>query len=103
MAKDFELPTQLTEVVDLAVVGYDETLIRAQHRLAGGVTKINDREAPVTQARRAGTPNAFSIWPTMRKHARHLLCHGRRCRRQVEIEISYNAAHGEITPFALRL
>src|SRR5437016_6159024 len=96
MTRINELTPQSAMIVNLAVVCDPDGSILVRHRLRGGRTQINDREAPMSESntRVRGYPHAGAVRPAMNHgvaHSRDVL--GKHRMLAVELENSDDTAH----------
>src|SRR5439155_14233181 len=72
-----QLASQLSEVVDLAVVDDREPPVRGRHRLPTGIAQINDLEPPMPKNDSGARPEAIAVRPPVPLREHHPGHHGR--------------------------
>ena len=73
MARGLKLGAQVAEIVDLAIVGQNEAVLDADHRLVGERRQIDDRQPAMAKPHRTFAPVALAVGPAMRDRIGHRL------------------------------
>ena len=71
MAFCLQRGAHLAEIVDLAIVADRQPPALGQHRLRGGVGKVDDRQAAVAEADAGRGPDAAAVGAPMGEHLGH--------------------------------
>src|SRR5215831_19636312 len=72
IAEGTELPPNLREIVDFAIVAYPDRPVRACHRLMAGGRRVDDRQTRMGEPGLSVGPNAFIVRPPMPHRRDHL-------------------------------
>ena len=93
VAHGFQFHTKFLEVIDLAVVGYNNLVLCGRHRLVTGGCQVYDRQPTVAEADEAVRIEPLAIRPPVDNSIRHLPEKNRGDRFAIQIKYTRYAAH----------